>query len=1227
MFFISMFNFTPYALQRNVIEYNRRNTMLHIIDTLRKRPNHILEWCKDDERDIIVKKILSPQKDASQALAHEALILKTLSVHSGFPKLINASKSSYQREYFPGKELSLFCGKVDFDTLLEFAAQMAHLISFAHQSRIILGDIKPQNFIVAKDQKLAFFDFSLSQFFAEANRFVGGSPYYMAPELFYGGCPSPQTDLYGLGATLYELTCGRVPLKGDGIDELAKAHWVDEPRNPTANTGFPKEWGCLILRLLNKKPSDRFLDTNDLISAINRYFNKDFSREHGKVSMRDFIRGKKEWVDSEKHARAMIKNILKKKSRSEKESELATHLLYDLGHYSEMDKILSSLPDKLRLRYGAMRDLKCGHFKEARKKASELLKMGDIRSHNILGTCAYYSKDLKGAEQHYQELLSHYQKEKLYSDMIPVLNNLANIETNKKNFGMARTHYVRSQILAEVTGDLKQEAVAYASEGYLNHVLNKWGLAVQSYNKAAHIYDGLGLNSLKMYNTINLAMIMMIVGFNDEALGFIEELEKGGEVENSDYLNGYCHLLRGDFKRRIGKYKEAVECLNKAVSIFDKSKDLSDKEIATVSLIRALIEAGLNYEEFKSQLNEDNKHKIAFFEDLYLVQTSSKKGSSIKRLEALAGSDKFSLDGEEKLILFSSLSRYFREVDEEKKAQKYKRLFLDLRKEICGGFDDVLREKLNQTYPIWQEKDEKTQFAEILSWLSTRLNANVDIMILLRDTLDKLIAYTQSDRGFILLKEEDYVNRITVARNPNREDLKNEERQISWTIPNKVIDTGEPVITLDAPGDKRFRFIESIHQLKLRTIICLPFIYRGEVLGTIYLDSRAKLSPAKVDLAGVLSPFAAQMAVAIWNSRFSEEFVEDIEKSMKKLKELKNFVKGHEGDIVFKSIPMQKIMEQVQRVARSSIPVLVSGESGVGKEKIARLIHSTSTRNRGRFISISCAAIPENLLESELFGYKKGAFTGADSDKRGLFEAACGGTLFLDEIGDMPLFMQIKLLRVLQENEFMPVGSDRLIKTDIRLITATNRDLKEGIKKENFREDLYYRLNVAEIHVPPLRDRVEDIPLLIKTFIKRFCEKEKIEPKRLSQMAMNKLMSHPWPGNIRELENFVYKLVVFSKEEVIKDVAFEGGEGEGISEESFNENVSDEGLSLSGAKKEFEKKRIIHALKKFKGNVSRASEYLKVARPRLSLLIKAHQINRLDFLNPISEHSKHEKKG
>ena len=321
---------------------------------------------------------------------------------------------------------------------------------------------------------------------------------------------------------------------------------------------------------------------------------------------------------------------------------------------------------------------------------------------------------------------------------------------------------------------------------------------------------------------------------------------------------------------------------------------------------------------------------------------------------------------------------------------------------------------------------------------------------------------------------------------------------------------------------------------------------------------------------------------------------------------------GHQFDtqnIIGNSPKMITLLETVAQVAPSEATVLISGESGTGKELIAGAIHFNSLRKKGPFVKINCAAITETLLESELFGHEKGAFTGADRRKEGRFSQAHGGTLFLDEVGEMSLMMQVKLLRALQEREFNRVGGESTIQVDVRVIAATNKNLKDRINEGAFREDLYYRLNVVELEVPPLSDRKEDIPLLTRHFLEMFAAKNRKEIKGFTPKAMDNLIRYNWPGNVRELMNAVERGVVLARSSYLDEADFPFMK-DSLIENNQEDSINPDELSLQGdvPLEEIEKTAILKTLETANGNKSEAARRLGITRKTLHKKLKAYGV-------------------
>jgi transcriptional regulator with GAF, ATPase, and Fis domain len=376
-----------------------------------------------------------------------------------------------------------------------------------------------------------------------------------------------------------------------------------------------------------------------------------------------------------------------------------------------------------------------------------------------------------------------------------------------------------------------------------------------------------------------------------------------------------------------------------------------------------------------------------------------------------------------------------------------------------------------------------------------------------------------------------------VSRNFAAADLEASERSVSRSIAERAAQTGEPVVTVDAGIDERFAIAASVAALRLRSVLAVPLRQRGVVTGCIYVDHRLRGGAFDDSAATVLGELADIAAIAIENARLTDH----LRRTTREVDELNARlaadlaerdaelvrVKADLPDrarlrhayeqIVGRSPAMVRMLDLVDRAAATALPVVIVGESGTGKELVARALHANGSRRTGAFVAINCSAVPEPLLESELFGHVRGAFTGADRDRRGLFEVADGGTLLLDEIADTSAAMQAKLLRVLQDGSIRRVGDTRTRQVDVRVIAASQRSLADLVARGSFREDLRFRIEVISITVPPLRERDGDVPLLVEAMLARLAA-GRTAP-RLTRAALRALGQHRWPGNVRELEN------------------------------------------------------------------------------------------------------------
>lgn len=530
-----------------------------------------------------------------------------------------------------------------------------------------------------------------------------------------------------------------------------------------------------------------------------------------------------------------------------------------------------------------------------------------------------------------------------------------------------------------------------------------------------------------------------------------------------------------------------------------------------------------------------------------------------------------------------------------------------------------------------RERDNLKVFAKI----TRELVAQHDLLPLLRRIVDSAVALVGGERGFVLLRDpsRDPENdgkpdvekmTVSVARSFDHSDIVVPRSRLSMGIAKQVIEGGKPVLSLDAAQDERFEGMASVEDLRLRSVMCLPVGIDGKLEGVIYVDNRLQFGAFDQEDLELVELFAGQASIALRNAHMVAELRERnhrLEQSRLQIarlnEQLGRKVRDREGElavvrkelgrergrydytsIVGASDTMRSVFQQLDRIIESELPVLVHGESGTGKELIARAIHFNGVRKEKAFVTENCAALPDTLLESELFGHVRGAFTGAYKSKKGLLEQADGGTLFLDEIGDMSPEMQKKLLRVLQEGEFRVLGSDRIVQVNVRVVAASNKSLEDMVREGGFREDLYYRIAVLSLNLPALRERRDDIPLLAEHLLTRAAREAGQDVPMLPHEVIASLVSHDWPGNVRELENEMRRLVVLAQDEVrAEHLSAAVREGRSVTGESTASAAAVvESGDIKGAVAELERRSIEAALAQAGGNKSQAAKALGISR-------------------------------
>jgi transcriptional regulator with GAF, ATPase, and Fis domain len=511
-----------------------------------------------------------------------------------------------------------------------------------------------------------------------------------------------------------------------------------------------------------------------------------------------------------------------------------------------------------------------------------------------------------------------------------------------------------------------------------------------------------------------------------------------------------------------------------------------------------------------------------------------------------------------------------------------------------GGPTLILRKQdaiyLQPSLPRASVATERTlRDLNVLLNFSKTLNSVRGLAALQHKVLEAVLEISSADRAAILLSEPGTEGFSSVI-GWDRRLGPNQPIQVSQTILKQVLEENLAVLCNDVSSDQALREAESLLAPRVRSVLSVPLEVQDKVLGALYLDTSSQNVRFDAELLQLVTALGNVAALAIENASHLERLGDENRRLQQEI--------NIQHSMVGESQRMREVYQFVSRVAARESTVLIQGESGTGKELVARAIHSNSGRADRPFVAINCAAIVDTLLESELFGHEKGAFTGAVGQKKGKLEIAQGGTVFLDEVGELAAPLQAKLLRVLQEREFERVGSTRLIKLDIRLIAATNVDLNEASLAGKFRQDLYYRLNVVSLEVPPLRERPEDIPLLAAFFTARYSEKVNRRVAGVSPKARACLLRYPWPGNVRELENAIERAVVLGSTELILP--------EDLPDSILEETASSEEpiTALHEGIREAKKKLIEQAIEQANNNYTEAAGILGVHPNHLFRLIR-----------------------
>jgi transcriptional regulator with GAF, ATPase, and Fis domain len=972
-------------------------------------------------------------------------------------------------------------------------------------------------------------------------------------------------------------------------------------------------------------------------------------------------------------------------------------LAFRRGNYGEADAWVSEAlarldrdadaPDELRaeaLSWLAQAQVFGGNYDSARESArrAELILEGKRDSHatallgrvaQMRGLAAFYQGRSAEAAEWLELARERFRACQSVVDAANVTTGLALLHHRQDRYREAVAAYQEALAVYERMRDRARQWATLMNLGVVFQEEGDYGRALESYQGALDIAEAIDDQSGVIRNCNNLGNALRYVGDFEQARRYVERSVALAEQTGDRFIQGYNLALLGEMARVEGARRLAAELLQQALDLFTELG--CSAELAEVGLERAwlALDDGRPVDARDTAMATADKAREQGLRDI-LVKALTVAAEAERSLPSGDGGRARALLDEAASVaqglgnreaewpVLLARARLKRDAGELEGALEDGKLAWA----VLSAIIDRLPAELRRTFvesparrgmvaelrwvealqgfgslraPVDTSASKYTKLLEV----NKRLNEEHDLIRLLEFIMDSAVLLTGAERGFLLLRDPaDGELRIKVARNFDQENIKNVRFKISRSIAERVLEQGEPIITIDAMEDSRYREYLSIHSLKLRSILCVPMSRGALTEGVLYLDNRFQVSAFGDQDLHFMEAFADQAAIAIQNARLlddKERALTELEASQKKVAELNRQLEQKltetraalaetrtrverqqrqlEGrhryeNIVGQSGALREVLYVVERLLDNTIPVLVTGESGTGKELVARAIHFNGLRRDNEFVAVNCGSIPATLFESELFGHTKGAFTGATSEKKGLFEVADRGTLFLDEIGELPLDLQVKLLRVLQSGEIQKVGGTKPQRVDVRIVAATNRDLKEEVRVKRFREDLYYRLNVVHLPLPPLRDRKDDIPQLVQHFLKSNRDSGLTRVHAIDSDALALLASYGWPGNIRELDTVIKNASVFAEGEIltVRDFAhipeLRGSRARTSSEGPGAHSPASvkPGCTLE----ELEREAISRTLESCAGNKKRAAELLGIDRRTLYNKLAAYDI-------------------
>ena len=872
-------------------------------------------------------------------------------------------------------------------------------------------------------------------------------------------------------------------------------------------------------------------------------------------------------------------------------------------------------------------------------------------SEKLLGMSLIQQRRLEDSIPHLEAALRAYDVGSRGSSRGEVLFALGSTETRLHRFGAAREHLQEALPIAFESGDQQLHARVLLALGILEH--REWHLedALVSLDRAKRVIEQNKLQHSRIYLTQNLAFLHRDLGRLDRAKALGAEFES--LVEHAAHRHDWiiARQFRAEILALSGHPHEAAALLESVLQN-ESSAETALLNYVKLSLAEALLEVQDSPQEKIDKLLDSvfvvsegfpnlrltwfllemerraRFSKVDGFSDLWrrreehlaatglrldpptLVRTllararvlladRDLEGALSSAGDAMRAAEENSLPdlGALACILLAESNRGLAQQQSLERGRQYL-------EEAAHRIEDPEMRRDFLDRPVFRPLREAPATKALAAGqdrllalydMIRVLNSETDPEALLESMLDMALQVVRAERGLILLRTRaDGEYSVHLARNLERETIRDAER-FSRSVVSQA-GAGKAVLAVDTGSDDRLREFKSVSLYGIRSVLCVPLRTRGTIIGAVYVDSRTEGSFFRPEDLKFLEAFADHAALALENARMRR----DLEQENRRL-QVAAETRVRFDNIIGRSAGMQRVFDLIERVAQTNLPVLIQGESGTGKELVAHAIHFHGSRRKRPFLTENCAAIPETLLESELFGHVRGSFTGAERDRAGLFEQADGGTLFLDEVGDMSPAMQARLLRVLQEGELRRVGGDRTQRVDVRVVAATHRDLAVEVKAGRFREDLMYRLQVLLIALPPLRERVGDIPLLVEHLLQRIGEARGRPAPPVRSAVLELFERYAWPGNIRQLENTLQRLVLLAGDGPVTPAIVES---DATLRQALLGEV-DRGAALYSLVRT-EREQIAQALRVSEGNRARAAQLLGISRATIFRKIKEY---------------------